>query len=139
MNFPAKECVLTRAKISLGRLVVDAVAVAGRLAGDDDAKRGRAAVDGLVGLAGGDFDALTWLEGEVVVLDLDGERAGEDVEELAGVGVVVAGFGGGGGHELFDDAEVGGLDEVPAVAVVAPGVVLGGDGGDGFCGHEDRV
>ena len=28
---------------------------------------------------------------------------------------------------------------MPAVAVVAPGVVLGGGGGDGFCGHEDRV
>ncbi len=79
-------------------LVVDAVAVAGRLTGDDDADRSGAAVDGLMGLAGGDLDSLSWVEGEVVMFDLDGEFALEDVEELAGTGVVVAGFAGAWGH-----------------------------------------
>jgi len=55
-----------------GWLVVDAVAVAGRLAGDEDADGGGAAVDGLMRLAGGDLDSLPCLEGEVVVFDLDG-------------------------------------------------------------------
>jgi len=67
----------------------------------------------------------------------------EDVEELAGVGMVVAGLAGAGGHELFDDAEVGRADEVPAVAVgfvgAAPGVMLGGGGGDDLCRHKYRV
>ena len=79
-------------------LVVDTVAVAGRLTGDDYADRGGAAVDGLMSLAGRDFDSLPWLEGEVVALDLDGEFAVEDVEELARARVVVAGFAGAGGH-----------------------------------------
>lgn len=37
---------------------VDAVAVAGGLAGDEDADRTGAAVDGLMRLSGGDLDAL---------------------------------------------------------------------------------
>jgi len=120
-------------------LVVDAVAVAGRLTGDDDADRGGAAVDGLMSLAGGDLDSLAWLKGEVVMLYFDGEFAMEDVEELAGARVVVTGFAGAWRHEFFDDAEVGGADEMPSVAVVAPRVVLGGGVGDGLGGHKYRV
>jgi hypothetical protein len=120
-------------------LAVDPVAVTGGLAGYEDAGGGGAAIDGLMRLAGGDLDSLACLEGEIVVLDLHGEFAMEDVEELAGAGVVVAGLAGAGRHELFDDAEVGSVDEVPAVAVgfvgAAPGVVLGGVGGDGFGRH----
>ena len=92
-----------------------------------------------MGLAGGDLDAFAGVEEEVVVLDLEGELAFEDVEELAGLEVVVAGFAGARGHCFFDDVELGGSDEVPAVAVVSPGVVLGVGGGDDFCGHKDRV
>ena len=73
------------------KLVVDAVAVAGGLAGDDDAEWGFAAVDGLVGLAGGDFDALPGVEGEVVVLDLDGEGSRRGRRRTGG-----RGCGGGG-------------------------------------------
>ncbi len=80
------------------RLLIDAVAVAGGgLAGDEDSHGALAAVDGLVGLAGGDLDSLAGLEGEVVVLDLEGELALEDEEELAGTGVVVASLAGAGG------------------------------------------
>src|SRR5260370_19319697 len=111
----------------------------GGLAGDEDAHGALAAVDGLVGLAGGDLDSLAGLEGEVVVLDLEGELALEDEEELAGTGVVVAGLPGAGGHQLFDDVELWGADEVPAIAVVAPDVVLGVGGGDGFGRHKNRV
>ena len=80
------------------RLVVDAVAVAGGLAGDDDADWGRATVHGLMGLAGGDLYGLACLEGEVVMLDLYGELALEDVEELAGARVMVTGFAGAWRH-----------------------------------------
>ena len=54
-------------------LVVDTVAVAGRLTGDDYADRSGAAVDGLMRLAGSDLDSFAWMEGEVVMLDFDGE------------------------------------------------------------------
>ena len=113
--------------------------MAGGLAGDYYADGGGAAINGLMGLAGSDLDSLAFLEGEVVVLNLHCEFAVEDVEELACVRVVVASLAGAGGHEFFDDAEVGRADEVPAVAVgfvgAAPGVVLGVDGGDGFRRH----
>jgi hypothetical protein len=94
----------------LERVGYSAVAGAGRLTGNDDADRSGAAVDGLMSLARCDLDSLPWLESEVVMLDLDGEFALEDVEELAGTRVAVAGFAGAWGHEFFDDAEVGGAD-----------------------------
>lgn len=113
--------------------------MAGGLAGDEDADWDGVPVDGLVGLAGGYLDSLACLESDVVVLDLDGQFAVEDVEELAGVGVVVAGLCCVGGHCFFDDAEFRCADEVPAVAVgfagAAPGVVFGVGGGDDPCGH----
>jgi len=43
------------------------------LAGDEDSHRLGAAVEGLMGLAGCDLDALAGVEGEVVVFDLEGE------------------------------------------------------------------
>ena len=79
-------------------LVVDAVAVAGRLTGNDDANGSSTAVNGLMSLAGGDLDSFPCVESEFVVLDLDGEFALEDVEELAGARMVVAGFAGARGH-----------------------------------------
>jgi hypothetical protein len=81
-------------------------------------------------LAGGDFEAFAGVEDDVVVVDFEGEFSLEDVEELMGVDVGVTGFAGAGRHELFDDAEFGGTDEVPAVAVcglwASPLVVFGG-------------
>ena len=57
-------------------------------------------------LAGGDFQAFVWRGAcGVVAIDDEGEFAGEDVEELAGVGVVVRRLGGARGHQLFDDVE----------------------------------
>ena len=53
-------------------LIADAVAVAGGLAGDEDADGGGAAIEGLMRLAGRDLDSFACLESEVVVLDLHG-------------------------------------------------------------------
>ena len=64
------------------RVGYSAVAGAGRLTGNDDADRSGAAVDGLMSLASGDLDSLPWLESEVVMLDLDGEFALEDVRRI---------------------------------------------------------
>ena len=63
-----------------------------------------------------------------VIFDFEGELAFEDEEELTCVDVGVTHFAGAGWHELYDDAEFGSLDEVPAVAVgtlrASPFVVL---------------
>lgn len=109
--------------------------MAGRLAGDEKARGGVAAIDGLMRLAWRDFDSLSRVEDVVLVLDFERELAFEDVEELAGVDVMVARLGCAGRHALFDDAEAGCADEVPAVAVVAPGIVFGGVGAYGHGGH----
>ena len=57
--------------------------MAGWLAGDDEADRGGAAVDGLVDLAGLDFEAFAGAELEVVAVEGEREFAGQDEEELA--------------------------------------------------------
>jgi len=119
-------------------LARDAVAVAGRLAGDEKASGGVAAIDGLMRFAWRDLDSLSCAEDVVLMLDFERELAFEDVEELARVDVMVARLGCAGRHALFDDAEVGCTDEVPAVAV-APGVVFGGGGVDYFGGHRFKV
>ena len=85
-------------------LCVDAVAVTWGLAGHDDAQRACAFVLRLVALAGGDFDSFSFLEDEVVILDFERQFALENVEELAGVDVGMAGFLGPGRHQFFDYA-----------------------------------
>jgi hypothetical protein len=80
-------------------------------------------------LAGKDFEAVAGMEDEVVTFNFERQFSFEDKEELVGVDVGVAFFGCAGRHELFDDADSGGLYEVPAVTVVSlwttPFVVLG--------------
>jgi hypothetical protein len=73
---------------------VDAIAVAGRLTGDDDADGARTFVQRLMLLAGGDLDSISFLKDEVVMLDLHGQFAFENVEELARVDVGMADFAG---------------------------------------------
>jgi hypothetical protein len=80
------------------------------LAGDEEAGGGCASVDGLMALAGGDLEAFSGVEDDVVVVDFEGEFTLEDVEELMGVDVAVTGFAGAGRHEFFDDAEFGCAD-----------------------------
>ncbi len=49
-------------------------------------------------MAGGDFEAFAGVEDDVVVVDFEGEFSFEDVEELMGVDVGVAGLAGVGWH-----------------------------------------
>src|ERR1700744_2735180 len=69
-------------------------------------------------------------------IELEDEFTGENVEELRGVLVEVALFGGAGRHALFDHAEIYGAMEMPAIARLraadaGPGVVLGVVDADG--------
>ena len=109
------------------------------LAGDEEAGWRCASVDGLVVLVGEDLEAFAAAEDEVVVVHFEGEFAFEDEEKLTCVGVRVTEFHGVWRHELFDNAEFGSFDEVPAVAVGAlrasPLVVFGGFCADDFGGQ----
>ena len=100
-----------------------------RLAGNQYAHRFGAAIECLVMLAWRDFDAFAGFEDEVVLLDFESEVSFEDEEELACAKVAMAGLAGARWHELFDDAEFGSLNQVPAVAVcplwASPLVVFG--------------
>lgn len=51
--------------------------------------------------------------------------SGENEEELLGVLMIVAGFGGGGRHLLLDHTPGGIFHQVPAVATLSPSVVIG--------------
>ena len=77
------------------------------------------------------------MKDEAVLLYFEGQLSLKNVEELPRMNVEVTDFTRAGRHELFDDAEVGCSDEVPAVAVVsvrtAPFVMLGGLPGDDQC------
>lgn len=99
-----------------------------RLAGDEDSRGFGAPIECLMLLAGGDFEAFSCMEDMGVIFDFEVEFAFEDEEELVGADVGVALLRGAWWHELFDDAEVGGFDQVPAVAVgslrASPLVVL---------------
>jgi hypothetical protein len=57
-----------------------------------------------VPLAGGDFDSLALMKDEIVMFDFESQLAFENVEELAGMDVGMAGFPGAWGHEFFDYA-----------------------------------
>lgn len=80
-------------------------------------------------LAGRDLYTCAGLKDEAVPLHVNGQLSFKNIEELAGTEVEVPDFACAGWHELFDDAEVGCPDEMPAVAVVSlratPSVVLG--------------
>jgi hypothetical protein len=121
------------------RLCRDPIAVAWGLAGDEEAGRGRASVNSLMVLAGGDFEAFAGVKDEVVMLYFESEFSFEHEEELACACVVVAYLAGAGRHELFDDAELGRFDKVPAVAVGAlwasPLVVFRVFCADDLCRH----
>jgi hypothetical protein len=86
------------ARLYCGWLGDGAIAVAWGLAGDEEAGGGCASVEGLMLLAGGDFEAFAGVEDDVVVVDFEGEFSFEDVEELTGVDVGVAGLAGVGWH-----------------------------------------
>jgi hypothetical protein len=109
----------------------------GRVTGDENARWVRAAVEDLMRLAGRYFEALTSLKDEALLLYFEGQLAFKNVEELPRMNMKMTDFAGAGRHELFNNAEVGCPDEVPAVAVVSVGttpfVMLGGSPADDWC------
>ena len=113
--------------------------MAGWLAGDEEADWGITAVDGLMKLTRRDFEAFVRLKYVGVTVDNQRERPGQDVEELARMDVVVRRLGRARGHPLFDDIEAGRADEVPGVAIVSPGVVVGIRCADDVGGMRDSI
>jgi len=89
--------------------------VAGRLAGDEKPDRLGAAVDGPMHLARGNLQALVRAERVGLVAQDEGKFAGEDIEELARVDVVVRGLGCARRHKLLDDVELRRAHEIPGV------------------------
>jgi hypothetical protein len=53
------------------------------------------------------------------------QRPEQDVEELAGLSVVVAYFGAAWRHSLLNDEKLVRLNERPSIGVASPGVVVG--------------
>jgi hypothetical protein len=117
----------------------DSVTVAWGLTGDEDTHGLGASIHCLMLLAGGGLESFTGVNDDVVMLYFEGEYSFEHEEELACVNMGVANLAGARRHELFDDAEFGSFDEVPAVAVGAlwasPFVVFGRFWADDLCGH----
>ena len=112
-----------------------AISVAGRLGDDEEARVFSAAIENLMRRLWGNGEAGRWHEPMLFAIELDGELAGEHIEELCCTLMEVTLLGGGGRHALFDDAQGIGAMEVPAVAKMLadgarPGVVLGVAGAD---------
>ena len=99
------------------------------LACDEHAYWARTSIECLMRLARSDFDCLSGVKDEGLPFDFEGQSTVEDVEELQCMEVIVATLTCAGWHELFDDAEFGSLNQVPAVAVcpvwASPLVVFG--------------
>ena len=76
-------------------------------------------------LGGSDFDALARAQEMEAAFHFHGELAIEDVEELPSLQVSMALLPCAGRHSLFDYAERIMTNQMPAVASVAPDVVLG--------------
>lgn len=86
-------------------------------------------------LAGCDLESFTGAKNEVMKFHFKGQFTFQNEEELASMKVGMSSLAGARGHELFDDAEVWCPDQVPAVAVHSPLVMLGRSGVDDFCRH----
>jgi hypothetical protein len=111
--------------------------VAWGLTGDQHSHWFGAAIYCLMALAWRYFESFASVKNKVVMFYFHGQFSFQHEEKLARVDVEVAGFAGAGRHELFDDAELGSLDEVPAVAVgtlrASPLVMLGRFCADDLC------
>jgi hypothetical protein len=87
-------------------------------------------------LAECDLESFAGAKNEVMKFHFKGQFAFQNEEELASMKVGMSSLAGARGHELFDDAEVWCPDQVPAVAVHSPLVMLGRSGADGSCRHR---
>jgi len=72
-----------------------------------------------------DLDSLAWVKHNFAASDLDGESSRKHIEELVRLPMKVPNLGSARRHSLFDNAQCRRLDEVPSIATVTPGVVLG--------------
>ena len=92
---------------------------------------------------GSDLDTCAGLKDEAVLLHFNGQLSFKNVEELAGTEVKVSNLTRAGWHELFNDAEIGCPDEMPAVARISlrttPLVVLSGLRADDLSHREDQL
>jgi hypothetical protein len=92
-------------------------------------------------LARSDLEASAGMKDQAVLLHVNGQLSRENVEELARMAVEVLNLTCARRHKLFDDAEIGGPDEMPAVAVLAlrttPFVMLGRLRADDLCHRRD--
>src|SRR5580700_5055318 len=91
-------------------------------------------------LTGRNLDTLARLHDKLVVLHLHGQLAFEHKEELAGTRMRMPGLTGGRRHEFLNDAEAGGFDEMPSIAVrslrAAPFIVFRRCCTDDFRRHD---
>jgi hypothetical protein len=108
--------------------------MARRLAAYHDAHRVLAAVYCLVPLTSNDLNPFASTQQQLMTLDLEGQLSIQDEEELTSMNMRVTCLAGTRRHELFDDAELGRFDEVPAITVrsvwTTPLVVFGRFGTD---------
>jgi hypothetical protein len=99
------------------------IPVARRLGNHQKLHSGRRPITDLMGLACGNRDTLPHLQFDFDPTRLDGQASPQDVEELVCLSVVVPDLRGARRHPFFDDAQRGRLDQMPSIAIAAPGVV----------------
>jgi hypothetical protein len=113
----------------IDRLGNDPVAMTWRLAGDNHTDRICTPVQRLMLLAWRNFDSVARLKNKQMMFDFESQLTLKNVEKLPCMDMGVPDLACSRGHELFNDAEIGSLDEVPAIAVSSqwptPFVVLG--------------
>lgn len=111
--------------------------MAGRLRDDKKPRHaGRWIADPVAGFWR-DADSAPGLQQRTIALYFHHYFAGENIEKLLGFLVIVPNLACARRKQLFDDAEVGILDQMPAVAIISPAVVLGYLAAD--CGRLDDV
>jgi hypothetical protein len=113
--------------------------MARRLACHNHSHRVFTLVHGLMLLAWRNLNPLTGAEHEVMVLHFHRQFSFEHKKELPSFGVKVTLFLRSRWHQLFDNAQIGRLDQMPAIAIgamrTAPLVVFSRFGACNLCRH----
>lgn len=108
-----------------GALKVQPVA-ARRWAGDHQkADIARAVIAGLMTGPGRDFYPGPGRDPVIHAVQFHGQLARQDIEELPGHGMNMPAFAGARQHSFLDDHQVRGGGQDPAVAILAPAIMLG--------------
>src|SRR5262249_54504486 len=93
---------------------------------DEKHKIAARAVEHLMSLAGGDVHSFVFIQRKVLPFHLEYSYALDDKKELLRLVMIVAHLRGPGRHALVDDAQLAISDQVPAITVFSPRIVLGG-------------